>query len=148
MAEDRAAIVMESFPGRDPRFPLVRAVRQAVFIEEQDCPPEEEWDDKDEVSRHLAAYLDGDVVGTLRWYDDEGWLHIGRVAVLGRARGMGIATALMRRCLEEGRRQGFTRAFLNAQYDKTGLYAAFGFIAVGEEFMEAGIRHIRMELFF
>ncbi|MCD8138574.1 MAG: GNAT family N-acetyltransferase [Planctomycetaceae bacterium] len=141
--------VIHSFQGAgDPAFALAQAVRQAVFIEEQHCPPDEEWDDVDATATHLVAIRGDEALATLRSYDDGGWLRIGRVAVLRPHRGKGIAWALLCRCLEDGRSAGFTRAFLNAQIDKLGLYERAGFRATGGEFMEVGIVHRRMEMFF
>ncbi len=131
-----------------PLFPAVRAIRQKVYVEEQNCPPAEEWDNHDAAATHLLALLAGQAAGTLRYYDDAGWLHIGRLAVYPEFRGRGIARALLDYCLEAGRKAAFQRAFLNAQVDKMGLYQSYGFEAVGEEFMEAGIRHFRMERVF
>ncbi len=141
--------VIQSFHGSgDEAFSLAKAVRQAVFVEEQKCPPEEEWDDVDSVATHLLARRGDEPLATLRYYDDDGWLHIGRVAVLSPYRGMGLARTLLQRCLNDARAAGFAKAFLNAQIDKLGLYERAGFTAVGPEFMEAGIRHRRMEMFF
>lgn len=36
-----------------------RAVRELVFVREQSCPGEEEWDGEDLLARHLVAYQDG-----------------------------------------------------------------------------------------
>ena len=132
----------------DPAFKQVKAVRTAVFIREQNCRPEEEWDAEDAVATHLLAECGGEAAGTLRYYDDDGWLHSGRVAVLQAYRGRGLARAMLRRCLDDGRNLGQTKSFLNAQVDKVGLYEREGFKPVGEEFMEAGIRHLRMEMAF
>lgn len=133
---------------RSPRFPDAQAIRRQVFVEEQGCPPEEEWDDWDAVATHLVASVGGVPAGTLRSFDDAGWLHIGRLAVLPGFRGRGLAGLLMRRCLEDGKRAGFARSFLNSQWDKTSFYRNLGYREVGGEFVEAGIRHVRMELFF
>ncbi|MCD8349660.1 MAG: GNAT family N-acetyltransferase [Planctomycetaceae bacterium] len=140
--------VIQSFHGDDDAFSLAKAVRQAVFVEEQNCPPEEEWDDLDQVATHLLARRGDEPLATLRYYDDDSWLHIGRVAVLPSFRGHGLAWALLSRCLEDGKAAGFKRACLNAQIDKLGLYQRAGFTAVGGEFMEVGIVHRRMEMFF
>ena len=134
-----------SIANTDPRFTQAREIRTEVFIVEQNGPPEEEWDDKDAAATHMLATLNGEPAAVLRYYDDEGWLHIGRIAVRKQYRGLGLARDLLSRCLADAKAQGFTRSFLNAQWDKTELYRRFGYQEVGEEFMEAGIRHFRME---
>ncbi len=128
-----------------PQFTEVLAIRQKVYVEEQNCPPDEEWDNLDGGATHLLALQAGRGAGTLRYYDDAGWLHIGRLAVYREYRGLGIARALLEYCLDAGKKADFRQAFLNSQFDKTGLYQSYGFKVVGDEFMEAGIRHYRME---
>ena len=130
----------------DPRFMEAADIRRAVFIEEQKVPSAMEWDPHDNVSAHLILYYLGKPAGTLRFYPDLNRQHIGRVAVLPEYRGRGFGKLLLERCLTEGRRLGFVRAILSSQSEKIGFYSAFGFQAAGEEFMEAGILHRRMEL--
>ncbi len=96
-----------------PQFPAVRAIRYKVFVEEQKCPPDEEWDNYDAPAVHLLAEVSGVPAGTLRYFDDGGWLHIGRLAVYSEYRGRGIARALLARCLGVAVGGGFRRSFLN-----------------------------------
>ena len=134
------------YAGHDFQYAL--EVRRKVFIEEQSVSPEEEFDAHDETSVHLLALCDGEPAGTLRFFDDAGWLHVGRVAVLPGRRGGGLGRRMMLRCIEEGRRRGLGRCFLNAQTDKMNFYRKLGFRELGDEFMDAGIPHYRMELYF
>ena len=60
--------------------PLLRAVREAVFVHEQSVPEELEWDGMDDGGRHaLALSLSGDAIGCGRILPNG---HIGRIAVL------------------------------------------------------------------
>ena len=136
------------FPHSDPRFAMVHAIRLDVFVDEQRCPEEEEWDDKDTVAIHCLAFRDSLPVGTFRYFDDEGWFHFGRLAVARKARGMGIGAELMSSAMRAAKANGFTKAFMNVQIDKTAFYERYGFVAVGTEFIEAGISHVRMEAHF
>jgi len=145
MAAAENIVSVRPIGGGEDDFSLVSAVRRTVFIEEQRVPEEEEWDHLDGVAVHLLAEMDGRAVGTLRFYEDDGWLHVGRVAVLRECRGAGVGRVLMERCLAEGRRMGLSHSFLNAQTDKAGFYRRLGYREVGGEFMEAGIPHVRME---
>ncbi|SFQ08342.1 hypothetical protein SAMN05216419_10587 [Nitrosomonas cryotolerans] len=64
---------------------LLRPVREAVFIKEQQIPAELEWDAFDISSLHaLALAADGRPIGTARLLSDG---HIGRMAVLQEWRG-------------------------------------------------------------
>ena len=130
----------------DPRFPDVMDIRHRVFVEEQRVDPVEEWDEWDALATHILLLKNGQAVGTLRFFDDDGWLHVGRFAIVSDQRGSGLGRVLLHRCLEEGKNLGLARSFLNAQSDKVGFYGKFGYTAVGDEFMEAGIPHRRMEL--
>ena len=60
--------------------PLLRSIREAVFIREQGVPAELEWDGLDESCRHaLALSHQGDAIGCARMRANG---HIGRIAVL------------------------------------------------------------------
>lgn len=122
----------------------LRAVRTAVFIREQQVPEALEWDQFDAVSVHvLAVNNTGQPIGTARLLPDG---HIGRVAVLKEWRGQGLGSALLTKLLQIliKRRQFVAR--LHAQTSAIPFYKKFGFQVVGEEFMEAGISHVRMTL--
>jgi len=121
---------------------LLRAVRRAVFVEEQHVPEELEWDDEDARSRHVVAVAsDGSPVGTGRLLRDG---HIGRMAVLKPWRGRGVGSAMMESLVRLARQAGHDALVLHAQTHAAGFYGRHGFVAQGEEFMEAGIPHVLM----
>ena len=124
--------------------PALSAVRKAVFIEEQHVPEELEWDEFDSVSIHaIAVSPSGAAVGTARLLPDG---HIGRMAVLKAWRGGWIGSAMLQRLLDEARHRGVSKVILNAQITAAAFYAKFGFQVSGNEFMEAGIPHVKMFL--
>lgn len=118
-------------------------IRRLVFIEEQRVPKEEEWDGRDPECRHFLALYDDLPLGTARLLPDA---HIGRVAVLARARGLGIGAALMRAAIEAARRDGHASVELAAQTHALAFYEHLGFVACGDEFLDAGIPHRNMRL--
>ncbi|MDX5377629.1 MAG: GNAT family N-acetyltransferase [Halomonas sp.] len=118
-------------------------IRRVVFIEEQQVPQEEEWDGRDDACRHFLALRDGTPLGTARLLPDG---HIGRVAVLGAARGLGIGAALMRAAIDAAGRLGHRQVELAAQTHALAFYENLGFTAFGETFLEAGIPHRNMRL--
>jgi predicted GNAT family N-acyltransferase len=123
-----------------------RAVRTAVFIVEQNIPVELEWDEMDAVSLHALAYdTDGKPVGTGRLLPDG---HIGRMAVLPEARGRAIGTAILMALMQAARQRGARDVVLNAQVSAMPFYARAGFVAEGEEFLDAGIPHMAMRHVF
>lgn len=121
----------------------LREVRHEVFIVEQSVPPELEWDAADAASRHaLALDADGAAIGCARLLPDGS---IGRVAVRRSWRGRGVGSAMLMRLMDVARYAGFGGVLLNARSDTCDFYTRHGFVAHGEEFMEAGIRHRRMQ---
>jgi predicted GNAT family N-acyltransferase len=118
-------------------------IRRVVFIEEQRVPQQEEWDGRDPDCRHFLAVLDDAPVGTARLLPDS---HIGRVAVLKEARGMGIGEELMQAAIEAARRDGQPAVELAAQTQALVFYERLGFVVFGGEFLDAGILHRHMRL--
>lgn len=122
----------------------LRDIRTAVFIYEQQVPEDLEWDEFDPVSLHVLALNSNDQpIGTARLLPDG---HIGRMAVLKEWRGKGVGSAMLQRILEESSHRCMQKAMLNAQIAAIKFYEKFGFQVSGEEFMEAGIPHIKMIL--
>ena len=124
-----------------------RALRRAVFIEEQGVSEADELDAYDDTALHLLARLDDVAVGTarLRVLADVG--KIGRVCVLAPARGQGIGAALIRAAVERFRAMpGIAVVRLGAQTHATAFYEALGFHPVGPVYIDAGIAHLDMEL--
>ena len=121
----------------------VSAIRDIVFIQEQQVPVELEWDGVDADCIHVLAFSGEKPIGTARLQLDG---HIGRMAVLKDWRNQGVGSAMLQRLLEEIRDRDIRYAVLNAQIAAAGFYRRFGFQAEGEEFMDAGIPHVRMVL--
>ena len=120
----------------------LKLVREAVFICEQGISTDLEWDGLDAACIHvLAADATLHPIGTARLLPDG---NIGRMAVLEEWRRQGVGSAMMERLLGEAREWRIRQVSLNAQVYVTAFYRKFGFKPVGEEFMEAGIPHIRM----
>lgn len=124
--------------------PLLRAIRETVFIREQGVPEAMEWDDTDAICRHaLALSLNGDAVGCGRILTNG---HIGRVAVVKDWREKKVGTAIVEALLNEARSRGYKSVDVDAQTHAVPFYQGFGFTLKGKEFMDAGLPHIKMEL--
>lgn len=122
--------------------PLIRAVREAVFIREQGIPADLEWDEEDARAIHfLAIAADGRAIGTGRLLRSG---VIGRMAVLADCRGRGVGRALLTGLLDTARERGDAAVTLSAQTRVVGFYKRMGFTPVGEVYLEAGIPHQRM----
>lgn len=120
-----------------------KPIRQAVFIEEQHVPEAEEWGHGDEKALHLIASIDGNAIATARLMPDG---TVGRMAVLEGYRNQGTGSAILEKLIATARQNKFELLTLNAQRSAEGFYAKHGFITQGDEFMEAGIPHIKMTL--
>lgn len=122
----------------------IMAIRQPVFIEEQQVPEHEERDGLDHTCvLVLAMDAQDQPVGTARMLPDG---QIGRMAVLKAYRNRGIGTALIRELLAVARERRLDSVFLHGQVHAIPFYQAHGFVAEGPEFEEAGIMHRIMRL--
>ncbi|MVN22280.1 GNAT family N-acetyltransferase [Mucilaginibacter arboris] len=122
----------------------VFAIRREVFVEEQDCPPELEWEHEDE-SVHFLAKVNGEPAGAARWRKTANGYKLERFAVLKKFRGAGVGQALVKAVLAD-LPSSADHIYLHAQIQAVGLYEKFNFKKLGEEFEEAGIRHYKMLL--
>jgi predicted GNAT family N-acyltransferase len=124
--------------------PLLKSVRETVFIREQGVPAELEWDGVDEGCRHaLALSLQGQAIGSGRILANG---HIGRIAVLPEWRKQKVGTAIMEALLYYARAHDYKQVDVDAQTHALPFYRSFGFVEQGEEFMDAGLPHIKMFL--
>lgn len=125
-----------------------RSVRERVFIDEQECPPEEEWDGHDDTSRHVLGRVEGTVMATARWRavprEQDIVAKLERFAVLPEYRGQGFGTELVRYVLNDARRAGFDVFVLHAQAQLENWYEELGFQSTGRTFTEANIPHVEM----
>jgi predicted GNAT family N-acyltransferase len=138
----------------DADWAAARRIRTRVFIEEQACPPEEEWDAHDETSargatcHHLLGFVDGTPVAVARWrpvtHDGERMAKLERFAVLPEWRGRGLGRAIVDATIADAQSAGFAAFVLHAQAHLEALYASRGFEPVGGMFEEAGIPHVLM----
>ncbi|MGO1069040.1 GNAT family N-acetyltransferase [Lysobacter sp. CA199] len=123
--------------------PALRAVRETVFVHEQNVPRELELDaERDPLCQHVLAFDRQDnPIGTARLTPDR---RIGRMAVLAQWRGRGVGEALLAALIEHAQRLGWRELSLHAQASAIGFYARNGFLPEGERFVEAGIDHLTM----
>lgn len=126
----------------DPELQKAFSIRKKVFVDEQHCTPELEYQ-HDDVSAHFIAYYNDFPCGAARWRSPEKGIKLERFAVLPVYRGKGVGAELVRAVLADIPSNG-DHVYLNAQVSARDFYLPFGFIPVGEEFEEAGITHQQM----
>lgn len=131
-------------------WPEVVDLRTRVFVGEQGVPPEIEQDDRDATAVHVHARDDaGRVVATGRLLlppDGSTTASLGRMAADRSVRGRGYGAAVLDELHRQAVLAGMTAVELHAQVTARGFYERAGYTAVGEEYEEAGIRHVTMRL--
>ena len=131
---------------RDELYEILR-LRESVFVVEQNCPYQE-TDGRDRQAYHVYYRDDSGIQAYLRVLDrgvSFPEVSIGRVIAVKRRCGLGsriVAAGIA--VAKEKYHAG--RIVIEAQTYARTLYEKLGFRAEGEEFLEDGIPHIRMEL--
>lgn len=120
----------------------IHQIRKTVFVEEQNCPEDLEWEFEEE-SHHYAAELNGTIVGTARWRFTDKGIKFERFAVLKPYRNMEVGKALLLELLRETQSYNQLR-YLHAQLPARNFYLRHGFTEQGEPFWEADIEHVKM----
>ncbi len=122
--------------------PLLKSVREAVFINEQGISPELEWDGLDDQCRHaLVLSSHGEAIGCGRMMANG---HIGRIAVLPKWRKQKVGTAIVEALLDYARTHDYLQVDVDAQVHAVPFYHTFDFVEEGKVFMDAGLPHIKM----
>lgn len=122
---------------------LAIPIRKNVFIEEQQVPESEEWDDEDCSALHIIAIKKGEAVATAR-LSQKG--KIGRMAVLKVYRKQGIGSMMLIALINAAKESGLQDIKLWSQSHAQAFYKKHGFIVSGNEFLDAGISHVEMHL--
>lgn len=129
----------------------ILALRQKVFVVEQDCPYMDA-DNKDYKAKHLLGFVDNELKAYARLlpagiqYPNE--VSIGRVLTDVSCRKMGIGKALMEKAIEECQNywQG-KKITISAQAYLEDFYNKLGFVSSDNHYLEDGIPHMEMHFF-
>jgi predicted GNAT family N-acyltransferase len=136
---------VEFRPARDEEeIEEAKQLRLRVFSTEQGISPEGEIDGLDPGATHIVAVRRGNVVGTCRLRFPRGLCKLERMAIEQNRRRTGIGTDLLAEAEREAHRQGSAEVVLHAQRQVEGFYAACGYVAEGDTFLEEGIPHVQM----
>jgi predicted GNAT family N-acyltransferase len=123
-------------------------IRRIVFVEEQSVPADLEWDELDEISEHFLVFEnaapESESLGTARMRVVGNFAKAERVAVLARARKLGLGRLLMNAIEDRARTRRLSAIQLNAQLSALPFYQRLGYRPEGEVFTEAGIEHRAM----
>lgn len=105
----------------------VAAVRSAVFIGEQACPYDEEFDGNDLAATHLLALVGNEPAGCMRLRFFGDFAKLERLAVRKEFRTSRTAFDLVRASVALCREKGFRRIYGHAREDYLGFWQHFGF---------------------
>lgn len=105
----------------------VFALRAAVFMTEQSCPYDEEFDGNDYCSTHLLGFVNGEPAAVLRLRFFAEFAHLGRLAVMPKFRRTLIPKVLIEKAIEICRRKGYRTLYGQSQKRLVTFWAKFGF---------------------
>jgi predicted GNAT family N-acyltransferase len=103
------------------------AMRSAVYIGEQECPYEEEFDGNDLAATHLLAYMGDEPAGCLRIRFFAGFAKVERLAIRKEFRKSRAAFQLVRAGLMLCQKKGYRRAYGHSQARLVNFWGRFGF---------------------
>jgi predicted GNAT family N-acyltransferase len=134
-----------ALPATAEDWPELVALRTRVFVDEQGVPPEIEQDDRDATAVHVVSRDgSGRAVATGRLLVDGERASIGRMATDASVRGRGHGAAVLAELHRQAVLRGVREIELHAQVAARRFYERAGYVAVGDEYLEAGIRHVTM----
>lgn len=136
------AVVEKVVSGK--QLDAIFAIREIVFVEEQEVDRDLEYDQFEETSEHFIALVDGTPAGTARWRKTPNGIKLERFAVLKEYRNAGLGGKIVEAVLADLPNKN--NVYLHAQLPACSLYQRFGFVAEGPQFEEAGIQHYKMVL--
>jgi predicted GNAT family N-acyltransferase len=105
----------------------VMTIRSAVYISEQECPYEEEFDGNDFSATHLLGYVGDEPVGCLRIRYFAHFAKIERLAIRHEFRNTRLAFQIVRAGIELCRAKGYQRLYGHSQKRLLGFWGRFGF---------------------
>lgn len=123
------------------------AIREEVFVIEQQVPANEEFDEFEDDSHHFVALDENEnPIGSARWRYTEKGVKMERFTVKKELRGKGLGTAIVQAVVDDisTHAEKGTYLYMHSQLDAVPLYAKFGFKKEGDQFDECGIMHYLM----
>jgi predicted GNAT family N-acyltransferase len=109
------------------------ALRAAVFMGEQHCPYDEEFDGNDYTATHIIMYVDGEPAGSMRMRWFQAFCKFERCVILRRYRGLGLHHTINAWCKELARRKGYTKVYLHLQTRLMAMMEKEGFRRVDDK---------------
>jgi predicted GNAT family N-acyltransferase len=105
---------------------VVASIRSAVYLAEQDCPFDEEFDGNDFVAAHFIGFVGNEPVACLRARFFADFAKVERLAVRRQYRRSMVSFKLVRECVAFLKRKGYRRIYGQAQDRLVDFWARFG----------------------
>ena len=105
----------------------VFAIRSAVYLAEQQCPYDEEFDGNDYSATHVLGLVGGQPAACVRWRWFADFAKGERMAVLPAYRGSGVSARILDRSYDLCLRKGYRRVLVHAQRHLVRHWQTFGF---------------------
>ncbi|KPN14891.1 hypothetical protein AKG37_17720 [Bacillus australimaris] len=126
---------------------VAQDIRKSVFIEEQQVPESDEFDQFDtlnEQCQHVLIYHENQPVGTgrVRIVDHTGKLE--RICILKPYRKYGLGKIIIEELEKIMQEKDISKIKLHGQTHAEGFYKKLGYQTTSDEFMEDGIPHVLM----
>ena len=123
-------------------------IRRKVFINECGVTEESEYDEHDKNSYQVVIYVNDEPAATGRIFLDNELDHIGRICVLDKFRGQGLAELVVGLLLKKSQDSDKTKqCYLTGRTYVLGLYRKFGFKETGEPFIHDDMEQYHMYVY-
>ncbi|MEC7270900.1 MAG: GNAT family N-acetyltransferase [Chloroflexota bacterium] len=124
-------------------------LRIEVFTFEQNCPIEEEFDSKDNLNSDSVQFIvekNGECIGTARIsYYPKNKIKIERVCIKKDKRKLKAGSELMNFMHDKLINDEIKIVEISAQISAINFYKKLGYFEEGDQYIEAGIEHIKMK---
>jgi len=123
-------------------------LRGEVFVVGQRICAVADVDEFDPRCHHVMMRHADEVIGTARLLplDDGKCIKVGRVAVAESRRGEGLGSSMMRALQDWIGQVSDRTGYMSAQADVQRWYEHLGWVRDGDDYLEAGIKHLDMRL--
>lgn len=124
----------------------VNAIRNAVYVGEQECPYDEEYDGNDMTGVHLLAYMGNEPVGCLRLRFFADFAKIERLAIRKEFRKSQAAFQLVRASFKFCQKKGYRRVYAHSQARLVDFWNRFGLRVMegGQTFVFSDFEYVEM----
>ena len=124
----------------------VCSIRSAVYIGEQECPFDEEFDGNDFTAMHLIGYVGDEPCGCIRIRHFAEFAKIERLAVRKEFRNTRLSFQIVKAAIELCRDKGYRRLYGHSQRRLMNFWSRFGFVPLpgGKDFVFSDFDYVEI----